>query len=141
MIKLKSLLIENSLNDIFALIPQFVASAQRVYNEWNQDENGYDEELGEGGICQDIADSFVDVLSNSGIDAIAVDNNGMGDQHVWAVAKLSDGLYEIDIPPHLYERGGGYTWKKIPNVKFTDDFIHISKLPPNVNWEELNNGF
>ncbi len=98
---------------------------------------GYDDELGTGGICQDIADEISTILSSHGIDSTIVNNNGMGDQHVWVVAKLNDGLYEVDIPPHLYERGGGYTWKKLLNIRFTPEFIHISKMHPTVKWDDL----
>jgi len=139
MIKLKTLLFENikTINDVKQVLPQLIKAAQQVYDEWQQDDEGYDEELGHGGICQDIAEAISGVLSDYGIETAVVDNNGMGDQHVWTVAQLNDGIYEIDIPPHLYERGSGYTWKKIPNVRFDETFIHMSKMPPEIKWKDL----
>jgi hypothetical protein len=117
-----------SVEDIKKLVPQMVVAAQKVYDEWQQDENGEDPELGVGGVCQDIAEAISGVLNSNGIDAATVDNGGMGEQHVWAIAKTFDGVYEVDIPYSSYERGGGYTWRKIPNVKFTPRDIHIYKL-------------
>ncbi len=107
------------------LMPKIVNAAQHAYDQWDQNEDGYDEELGGGGICQDIADGIADVLNNAGIEARIVDNNGVGEQHVWVVAKFKEGIYEVDIPPHEYETGGGYSWRKIPNVTFTPRHVIV----------------
>ena len=40
------------------LRPELASAAQSVYDEWEQDEDGNDEMLGGGGICQDIAEKF-----------------------------------------------------------------------------------
>ena len=114
--------------DIKRLIPKFITAAQKVYDEWQQNEDGEDIELGYGGICQDIADAIAGVLNSHGIDSTTVDSGGMGEQHVWAIAKTFDGVFEVDIPYSSYERGGGYTWKKIPDVQFTPRDISIHKI-------------
>jgi hypothetical protein len=40
---------------------------------------------------------------------------------------FGQGLYDIDIPPEEYETGGGYTWRKIPNVKFTPQQVIVHR--------------
>lgn len=145
MILLKSLLLaesksSKSVNDIKRLLPQLVAAAQKEYDEWDQSDPDNDF-LSGGGICQEIAGAIADVLSSSGIDATTVDSNGMGEQHVWAVANTEDGVYAIDVPYNQYERGGGYTWHKIPGVIFDESSIDIYKLPASVSWDDIISGY
>lgn len=45
------------------LRPEMAAAAQQAYNEWEQDEEGQDEELGSGGICQDIAEKMAGIAA------------------------------------------------------------------------------
>lgn len=110
---------------------QMAQAAQAVYDRWEQDPDGMDDEFGSGGICQDIADAMQDVLSHLGVDAIPIDNNGIDEQHVWLVAKFQEGVYEIDLPPSVYETGGGYTWRKIPDVQFQPSDIVFGKYSSN----------
>lgn len=116
-----------TLKDILALKPLLVKAAQEAYDEWEQDEEGIDPMLGEGGICQDVAENMAHVLSQHGIDCSEVSANA-GDQHVYVVAQIQEGVYEVDISPHVYETGGGYTWKKKPNVTFHPDHVMISLI-------------
>lgn len=51
--------------------------------------------------------------------------------HVYVVAQTKEGVFLIDIPPHLYETGGGYNWKKIPEIIFDEDYIVIYNLSSN----------
>lgn len=138
MIKLKALLLENvkSISDVTQLIPLIISAAQKEYDEWDQSDPDNDE-LNGGGICQNIAESIADVLNSNGIEATTIDSGGVGDQHVWTVFLVKEGVYELDIPPSLYERGGGYQWTKIPGVKFTKEYIYISKL--DIPWEDITN--
>ena len=54
-------------DDTFAdLKPLFVQAAQKEYDDWAQDEDGMDEVLGTGGICQDIAEKIASILSQHG---------------------------------------------------------------------------
>jgi hypothetical protein len=112
---------------LFSLKSRLALSAQKVYDEWAQDENGYCDMLGEGGICQDIADAMADVLINNGIECGTVSQES-GEQHVYVVARTEDGVYNVDIPPYLYETGGGYCWKKIPDVEFDERYLVINRL-------------
>lgn len=110
-------------------------AAQKAYDEWEQDEKGFDEMLGTGGICQDIAEYMTNVLSGYGIECSTVSQQS-GEQHVYVVAKIEEdsdileqeGVYIFDISPYTYETGGGYNWKKIPDVKFDESDIIINRL-------------
>lgn len=114
----------NILNDLKSDI---AIAAQKVYDDWEQNEEGYCDELGYGGICQDIADAICNVLINNNIECTPVPEE-IGEQHVYTVAKLDDGIYVVDISPYTYETGGGYCWKKIPDVIFDENDIIINKL-------------
>ncbi len=117
----------SSSQDIKLLLPEIAAAAQSVYDVWEQDEEGMDVELGAGGICQDIAEAICGVLNEKGIDCATVSQQ-VGEQHVYTIAQLSDGVFAIDIPPSVYERGGGYTWKKIKDVVFKPEYVDVYKL-------------
>lgn len=106
------------------------AAAQHAYDQWKQDENGMDEELGSGGICQDIAEAIADVIStNTRYEASTVSAQ-CGEQHVWCIAYTKKEAFSVDIPYSSYEKGGGYTWKKIPDVRFDDSHITFDRTDP-----------
>jgi hypothetical protein len=110
-------------------LPALASAAQKVYDEWDADsdpDNG-DPEVGFGGICQDIAGAMCDVLASHGVDCTSVSQQ-IDDQHVYVVAKFREGVYLVDIPPHDYERGGGYNWTKIKGVRFTPHHIVVHQL-------------
>lgn len=119
-----------SVSILKSISPEIANVAQKVYDEWKQDEEGNDEEYGGGGICHDIADAIVEVLSNHNIEAQSVSQT-IGEVHVYTVAKFQEGIYSIDIPPSIYESGYAYTWKKIPNVKFNSNHIVIDLIDKN----------
>ncbi len=116
------------LERVYALSPQLVAAAQTQYDAWNQDQDGFDEELGCGGLCQNIAEDFCSILGEAGFAAEMVDNNGVGEQHVWAEFEEQGWRIAIDIPPGIYESGGGFCWKKRPGVKFCRNHLCIFTL-------------
>lgn len=105
-------------------------AAQKEYDAWDQNEEGEDIELGCGGICQNIAEEISSVLSMNGINCSTIEAD-MGEQHVWALAWENEESpyngYHIDIPAGVYERGGGYVWRKIPDVTFFPDHIDLYK--------------
>jgi len=109
------------------LLPALASAAQRAYDAWDQNDEGIDEVLGAGGVCQDIAENMAGVLSSKGIEAQTI-SAAVGDQHVYVVAQLPDGVYTIDIPPGAYEAGAGYNWRKIPGVRFDPGYIVVDKL-------------
>lgn len=114
-----------SVATVTAMLPQILEAAQRIYDDWSQDDAGYDEVFGHGGICQDIAAVVADVLVSAGVDAKTLDTNGMGDPHVWVAGNFAEGIFEIDIHPEVYEVGGGYVWTKIPDVIFAESDVTI----------------
>jgi len=101
-----------SSRDVMAMTEELAAAARKVHSEWEQDIEGFDEELGMGGICQDVADAMIGVLCSAGVENAIPFHGTVGENHVWVVALLSDGVYSIDIPPHVYETGSGYVWRK-----------------------------
>lgn len=107
---------------------KLAAAAQEEYDAWDETQEGFEDEYAGGGICHLIAENIQGVLSDHGIDSQSVDSQGVGDQHVWVVAKMHDGIYDIDIPPHIYESGSGYSWKKKHGVRFSRDHIYIDKI-------------
>lgn len=118
-----------SLVTLRSLLPQLAGAAQKVYDNWEQSEDGLDDEYGGGGICHDIADAMVEVLSHHNIDAFSY-SQSIGDVHVYVIAQLKEGVYEINIPPEVYERGSGYSWTKIPGVHFQPGHIIVAQISP-----------
>jgi hypothetical protein len=50
---------------------------------------------------------------------------------VYVVCQLADGIYKLDIPYSLYERGAGYAWTKIQGVSFKADDLDWYRLDAN----------
>ena len=126
-----------SIRNIKVLISTMAQKVQAVYDAWTQDEDGMDEELGGGGLCQDVAEAVADVLNMNGVEAGTVSQQ-VGDQHVYCIVKVAEGVFEVDIPPSLYETGSGYSWRKIPGIKFDSRFFSISKISDDPSkFEEL----
>ena len=122
-----------SIKEIEKLIPKFVQKAQEVYDSWQQNDEGYDEELGVGGICHIIAENFVDILNeNFNLPATTV-HQEIGENHVYVIFAAEEGVFSLDIHPYVYESGGGYNWRKIPNVKFDSNHVEIHKIEGNPN--------
>lgn len=116
-------------------------AAQKIYDAWDQSDP-YDDELNGGGICHLIADEIASILNRAGMRVFT--ESSTNEQHVYCVGQFSDGVYEIDIPYRLYETGGGFTWTKIPGVRFTPDYVYVHCLDGNParmsqyvsDWEE-----
>ena len=51
--------------------------------------------------------------------------------------KVED-LVPVDIPHGLYETGGGYNWKKIPDVKFEANDIIIDGIAQVEDWKDYD---
>jgi hypothetical protein len=108
---------------IRSLKPAMVEAAQKVYDNWLQDE---DDDLNGGGICHLIADKIAGILGNAGFPASTQTASDV--QHVYVVAQCNDGVFEVDIPYHLYERGSMFTWTKLPDIQFTSHDISVYQL-------------
>lgn len=122
------------LSKLEKLKPELLKAAQRVYDAWELDEDGYDLEVGSGGICHLIADEICSVLYEHDVDCMT-QSLDMGDVHVWTIAydeETEDALI-VDIPPRVYETGGGYTWEKIPGVVFDTNDMYFD----HTDWENV----
>lgn len=111
-----------------SLHQKIIKAVQQVYDLWEQDEDEGDPELGFGGICDLIAEEIISVLDKSNIEAVSMNSEGMGENHTWVVAKFREGVFMIDIPPEVYESGGGYFWKKKKGVNFHPEMISLEKI-------------
>ena len=101
------------------LKPKMAIAAQLIYDEW--DGSGF-------GICDEIADAISDIIA-SHIADVEIDEYGHeGDDHAAVIASLGNESYVVDIPPSIYEWGGGYNWHKIPDVMFDIDDIVIAQI-------------
>lgn len=109
---------------LLAFRPAMVTAAQFIYDEWQQDENGYDQEFAWGGICSAISSEFAMVLS----DISTMEGGQDGDDHSYLFVYDDHDAFEVDLPYHLYERGGGYNWTKLPGVQFSIEDIVIVRV-------------
>lgn len=126
---MKDVPVLKSIKDITPLFPEIVENVQQVYDQWDQSDPEGDP-YGGGGICDDIADAIADVLNANGIEAATINSGGMEENHTWAIAKVREGVVEVDIPYSKYERGHIIRWTKIPDVTFTTNDIHMGLLDP-----------
>jgi hypothetical protein len=137
--------------------------AQETYDEWEQDEEGWSDSFGEigvGGICHIIADRIIDYLNGAGygsnFSSCSVSDPYV--QHVYVVAwigyknedadpdeefeeeedSLVYDVYSIDIPYWTYEEGGGFTWRKIRDIKFGERDVEISLIESGATRERLD---
>lgn len=113
---------------------ELAQAAQKVYDGWEQNEEGYCDSFGHGGICGDIANVMTEILWKYDIECTTVSSNH--EQHVYVVAKTDEGVFSVDIPWSHYETGGGFCWKKIPDVELTSwdiQIYHISSDPEEYN--------
>lgn len=108
---------------------EMAEAAQKVYYEWDQDEHGNDAELGSGGICDSVAEAIAGVIVSSLAGVETSDGGQEGDDHAWTIASRGTESYGVDIDQHVYEIGGGYHWKKKPNVIIRPDQVEIFSVP------------
>jgi hypothetical protein len=102
---------------LLALRPQMAAAAQTVIDDWTQDEDGWDEELGGGGACDRVADAMREVIANAISDVEFQDGGQDGDDHAFLITYDADEAFAVDVPSSVYETGGGYSWKKIQDAQ------------------------
>lgn len=125
------------ITELKKLSPLFIEAAQKIYDAWYQDEDGYDEMYGSGGICDDIASEISTIISrHTGYGSFT--HYDEYDYHtscyVYVCNDIVDEddergyLINVDIPFYNYEEGGGYTFKKIKGVTFTEDMVEIRDM-------------
>lgn len=117
------------LKELRQLGPEMAEAAQKVYDGWEQDESGVCEELGTGGICDQVADALAGVASSSLKDVEIFDGGQEGDDHAWTIVQRGGEAYGVDIPPAVYESGGGYNWKKREGVVFDPSHVVVFPVP------------
>ena len=120
-----------TLAELQALTPQIAHCGQAQYDQWSQNEDGYDHEVGYGGICHLIVDEIIKLLNSHRFETVSYSLDS--EVHVVAIVQLKEGVFELDIPYRHYETGGGYTWKKVPNVKFDESMVIINKIDSDPN--------
>jgi hypothetical protein len=126
-----------SVNQAKNLLPMILPKVQTAYDDW--DEIDVDTYAG-GGICHILADAICDVLGNNGIECTPVSSSH--EQHVYVAGKFSEGIYIIDIPYHIYETGGGFSWKKIPNITFeTGDVTFYRSSSDPADWKNYTDEY
>ena len=126
-----------SVNQAKNLLPMILPKIQKAYDDW--DEIDVDTYAG-GGICHILADAICDVLGNNGIECTPVSSSH--EQHVYVAGKFSEGIYIIDIPYHIYETGGGFSWKKIPNITFeTGDVTFYRASSDPADWKNYTDEY
>jgi GNAT superfamily N-acetyltransferase len=109
---------------IDSMTPEMKAAAQKIYDEWDSDDE--DNEYGGGGICDAISQAMSGALAgNASVDFEIADGGQPGDDHAWFIVYNDTEAWGVDLPHSLYERGGGYSWKKVPGVEFSASDIEI----------------
>lgn len=98
-----------------------VKTAQMIYDKWDENPDVY----AGGGICHLIADAIVEVIYKLGVENVTTVSCDIGDIHVHTAVQTKEGVFIIDISPYTYETGGGYSWKKVPDVVFYPDDLTI----------------
>jgi hypothetical protein len=112
--------------ELETLRPQIAAAAQEIYDAWDQ-VDGLDMDLGGGGICDQISAEISGIVANN-IDASIDEYGHDGDDHASVVVSRAGEQYVVDINFRHYESGGGYSWRKIPDVVFTPEMVDILPL-------------
>ena len=114
-----------SIEEVKQLLPKLSFVAQKVYDNW--DEQDRDTYAG-GGICHLIADDIVSFFWSLKPEIPASTVSSDHEQHVYSVIQVQEGVYMIDIHHSIYEIGGGFTWKKIPGVQFEPNDFTVYKI-------------
>lgn len=109
--------------------PEVAQAAQKVYDSWEQDENGNDPELGSGGICDLVAYEISKLFSQLGYEV--VDGGQLGYDHAYIYVHDNTKAFVVDIPPRVYERGGGYNWRKIPGITISPSDVIVYEVSLN----------
>jgi hypothetical protein len=112
-----------------ALRPYFARAAQKVVDAWEQNEDGEDEELGEGGVCDRVADALGTVIAATIPNVELTDGGHEGDDHAFVIVYSDAEAFSVDIPPGVYEVGGGYRWKKRAGAHIGPEDIAIDPIP------------
>lgn len=114
---------------LISLKPEMANAAQKIVDEWTQDEEGIDCEFGSGGACDAISRELSFIISSHLGDANITEGGQDGNDHSWLIVYNDNEAYEVDIPPGVYETGEGYSWKKIEGAKIRQEDVIIEPVP------------
>lgn len=105
---------------IGALRAQLAEAAQGVVCGWDFED---------GGACDVVAQDMAGVLGEAGIDSMEGGHDG--DDHAWLIAYDSETREAcgVDIPPGVYEVGGGYSWQGIEGAVVGPEDIALWPIP------------
>lgn len=111
------------------LRPLLAAAAQEVYDHWEQDADGFDDEFGTGGICDGVSSAMGGVLAKNGIDNLDISQDGDDHSVIAAIDERLKKAVVVDIPASHYEYGAGYNWKKREGISFTPEDLVVHPMP------------
>lgn len=115
---------------LLELRPLLIQEAQYLYDSWNQDDEGFDDSSGSGGVCCDIA--FKKILKKHGLRATIGQTESFKDDHAF----LKVGSFIIDLSANKYEKlktvkkgwlRGQKHWFKKPGIKLKSADIILQK--------------
>ena len=116
---------QSPLVELYKLRRAMADAANAVLDEWEQDIDGYSEQYGYGGCCDQIACELAGIVSMAGFDT---EEGGQdGDEHAYVIATKDGRSYAVDINPYLYESGAGYSWRKRAGIVVTPEDILIGE--------------
>lgn len=103
------------------------AAVQKVYNEWQQDPNEGDPELGFGGICNDVANEIISTLTSMSNGTFEVKSYGAEEDHTATLVWNNTECYYVDVHWTHYERNlGMYNYRKIEDVVINPNMVTIA---------------
>lgn len=106
-----------------SLRPRLADAAQQIIDAWEVDSEDGDDEYGGGGCCDAIAQEMWGIIAE--LDVSIREGGHDGDDHAWLIVWNETEAFGVDIPPDVYERGGGYSWTKIPGAKVRPEDVQI----------------
>lgn len=112
---------------LHALRSKMASAAQEIVDEWQQDEEGFDEEFGTGGVCDRVSSAVGNIIARLP-DVEVTDGGQPGDDHAYLIVYDSDEAFIVDIPPGIYETGGGYKWKKKKGARISSGDVVVEKI-------------
>jgi hypothetical protein len=115
-------------SQLYSLRSKIIEAAQKILDEWSQDEEGMDEEFGGGGACDQISNAITDIIGQNIPNVNFMDGGMEGDDHAYPIIYNDEKAFIIDIPNYIYEIGGGYSWRKIPNVILKENDVVIEEI-------------
>jgi hypothetical protein len=117
---------------------EIARAAQAILDAWEQDEEGEDDTYGGGGPCDDIAQEIMGVIAARCPDVSTMEGGHDGDDHAFVVAYTETEACNVNIPPGVYEVGGGYSWTKIEGIRVKAADVVVTPIPRNWLPEELD---